>query len=191
MDSAKAERTLAQIFTWKDRFLTYTDMVCSSVPEDVDAFRPTDPKGGFVFSPLEQAAHIADTRWMFVEWMTGEDCKDRHFMREYGGTEKPWQFREITKDAVISSLKESREKVEEILLWPESKLAESTESLVKTHEAHRKQLQEAGKDTSELDAAGPNVVANVVMFTMAHEQAHRAVLQHMLRMNNVDVPRLA
>ena len=87
--------------------------------------------------------------------MTGEELKGRHFMQEYGGTDKPWEFKPLKRDEVLASLKQARERVDEVLSWPANALAEPTEAVEKAHAERIKALRDAGEDTSEQEAAGP------------------------------------
>lgn len=190
---AVTELNLGQLLTWCKVLLNYTDEVVANIPED-DAgldWRPTDDKGGWYFSIREQAMHIADTRHSALGWITGEDAAAREFCTEYGGTEKPWEFKRASRAEILASLQAGREAVDAWLARPLSAALETTPNLVAEHEKILAQLKADGKDASEREARGPGRIINVIFFIVTHEQSHRSVLQSMLRQRGYEVTRYA
>ncbi len=191
MEAATKKRTIAQDLVWANHMLDYTDQVCEGLTEENFNLRPTDPAGGYFFSVGEQAMHIVDSRWGMLSWMDGNDYSDREYSGAYPGKDKPWLFKEASTQEVIASLKEAREKINEIMAGDSAGLIETTVGTVSSYEESLKKAKDAGKDTKELEAEGPATLCNVLLFLCAHEQAHRGVLQTTLRMNGVDVSRVA
>src|SRR4051812_41597185 len=91
--------TGAELLTWAKTLLDYSDAIVNDIPEDEAAldWRPTDEAGGWYFSIREQAMHIADTRHSALGWVTGEKTDALEFCTEYGGTGKPWTFRNASR----------------------------------------------------------------------------------------------
>lgn len=190
MTIAQPIATILSVMPYIKVYLDYTDVVCRSLPEDAAALRPVDPAGGFVFSALEQALHIADERWNLYSSLTGEDCASRRFLLEYPGKDQPWLFRDATRDQALASLRDGREKVDEILALPAEAWLITTPALAEEHRAQIARRQAAGLDTVQLEAAGAPTLGNYVLEMVAHETGHRAVLQQMLRLHGVVVARL-
>lgn len=191
MDAPQAETTISFALPWVKVFLDYTDAVIQCLPEDSATIRPVDPKGAFVFSAQEQALHIADERWDVLESITGEDHSARRFAEGYPGKDKPWLFKEASREQVLASLKDSRKQLDTLFMGPATSLNATTPALIKAHEKRLEALRAAGKDTAEALAKGPSTVGNMLLFLTTHEAGHRAVLQHMLRLHGVEVTRLA
>ena len=188
-------KTIWQALPWLKTMLDYTDKVCAGIKEEDGDLRAADPQGGYVFSVKELLLHIADSRWQCYTWLVGGEEQERFqaesFCNEYGGTENPWDFREASVADALNRLRESREKLESWLDRPAAEMLGTTEALRHTHEKFIERLREAGKDIAEMEAAGPGGVVNSLLFLTGHEQAHRAVLQHMLRIHGKDVYRIA
>jgi hypothetical protein len=191
MSAVQPAQTVLEAVPWVKTLLDYTDKVVACIPENADTIRPTDPNGGWVMSAFEQALHIVDERWELAGTLTGQDHRDRMFLQEYGGTAKPWRFKSATRAEVLDSLAGSRQLVDEVLGWPQSVLAEPTDGTRAAFQQRLAAMREQGKDTAQAEAAGPSTLINLLLFLNAHEQGHRAVLQHMLRMHGVEVVRLA
>lgn len=189
MDSSTApQRTLGDSLDWLNNFLFYTDEVCKSVGEDQFDARFTDPGGGYFFSAKELMMHISDSRWDVISWIDGGDHKDRLFVREFGGHEKPWEFRpDVTKAQITESLAGGKAEIEKVLARPETDALTVTESLRESFEKRIAALKEKGQDTAEIEAKGPSNIANVLMFLAAHEQSHRGELQWLMRTRGADV----
>jgi uncharacterized damage-inducible protein DinB len=193
MDTVAQELTAAQLLSWAKTFLDYTDAIVNDLPEDDESldWRQTDDSGGWYFSIREQAMHIADTRHDAIGWITGEDTDEHDFCTEYGGVEKPWQFRKASRDEIIARMKSGRELVDSWLNRPHGVLMETSDHLIKQHEESIESLRKVTKDTSEREARGPSLVINVILFLVSHEQSHRALLQNMLRQRGHKVTRYA
>lgn len=193
MQASAEQLSIGQVLPWATTFLNYADEIVGNIPAD-DAeldWRPDDGCGGWYFSIREQAMHIADTRHYILGSITGAESDANDFCIEYGGTDKPWQFKRASRDEIISRMQAGREALNAWLSQPASVLLESSESLVKQHEKVLTQLREAGKDTAEREARGPSRVVNMLLFLVAHEQGHRSVLQNMLRQRGHAVVRYA
>lgn len=193
MSAMQGELSAGQVLPWAKVFLNYTDEVVASIPED-DAgldWRLTDEKGGWYFSIREQAMHIADTRHSALGWITGDDPAGKEFCTEYGGTGKPWEFKQASRAEILASLKAGREAVDAWLARPLSEILETTPKLIAEHEKLIAQLKADGKDTAEREARGPGRIVNVLFFIASHEQSHRSVLQTMLRQRGYEVARYA
>jgi len=174
------------------RLLDYTDEVCESIPSDAYELRPTDPSGGYMFSVGELIAHMADTRWACLDWINGSELeKTQGFCTEYGGTKKPWVFRAAEPCEILKSLSDARAAIDEMLSRPSDSLMASTASLEDAHRGRIERIREAGKPTADLESAGPSILANIVVFLIAHEQAHRGALQLFVREHGVNVMRFA
>jgi uncharacterized damage-inducible protein DinB len=192
MDAATSTgKTAGQELPWAVTMIGYTDMVVESLTEDSMQHRPANPGGGYFFSAAEQAMHIADTRWNILGWLDGNDYSERVFAGDYPGKDAAWQFREATLDEIKQSVKDSRAKLDEWLNRPAGELSHSTPGLDKAHQQRLEGMRAEGKDTAELEAKGPGNLANMILFTVAHEQSHRGVLQTILRMHGAEVVRLA
>jgi hypothetical protein len=193
-ETSVADLSGLQLLPWAKTFLDYTDAVVADIPEDDAAldWRPTDEAGSWYFSIREQAMHIADERHDAL-WLKGEDPKDRLFMQEFGGPSKPWVFRNGSRAEIFESLKEGRRLLNELLSKPHNELLETTDRLRIKHRDHIAKLRDEGKDEQAdlLEARGPARIINQVLFLIAHEQAHRAVLQTMLRQRGHSVTRYA
>jgi uncharacterized damage-inducible protein DinB len=185
----------AQLLPWAKIFLDYTDSIISNLPEsdaDLD-WRPTDDKGGWYFSIREQAMHIVDERHDALGWITGEQDDEKLFLKEYGGTEKPWEFKPASREQIVESLQAGRAALDDLLSGPPESLLETTDSLRRQHNEYIAKLREGGKEdeAKKREERGPGRIINTVLFIIAHEQAHRAVLQTMLRQRGHDVARMA
>ncbi len=193
MSALPTELTAGQILAWSKVFLDYTDAVVASIPEDDESldWRPTDERGGWYFNIREQAMHIADTRHDSLGEVSGTETEADDFCTEFGGTEKPWQFRNASRDEILARLKSGRELMDAWLAKPLSEVLETTPSLIVQYEKVLAQLREAGQDTTAREARGPNRIINVLFFISAHEQSHRTVLQAMLRQRGHEVVRYA
>jgi hypothetical protein len=194
MDAAlAAEPSIGQSMPWAKIFLDYTDAVLGDLPDDDAAldYRPTDPQGAYVFSVREQAMHIADERLEALSWITGDAPDPGKFLLEYGGTDKPWQWRNGTRAEIIERAQQGRAALDAWLAKPRGTLFEVTDHIRSEFEKHNAKLLEGGKDISERLARGPAPVLNILLFVVAHEQSHRTVLQHMLRMQGHSVTRYA
>lgn len=192
MDSANQPgRTLGQSLGWVNTLLDYTDKVCQSVPEtELDA-RFTDPAGKYFFSARELMMHIADTRWNVLGWINGGDNDGRVFQVEFGGHEKPWEFKDgVGKGEILRSLADGRAALEKELARPATDMLTVTPAMRNSFEQRIAGMKEAGQDTAELEAAGPSCLANMLTFLSAHEQAHRGELQWLLRTRGADVFRI-
>jgi len=186
-----ATRTIAEELPWAVTMTGYTDQVCNSVTEENRGCRPEDPSGGFFFSAAEQVMHIADTRWQMLGWLDGNDYSDRVFCNDYPGKDAEWQFRDAGLDEIKQSIADSRAKLDEWLGKPAAELQHSTPGLVQAHQQRIEAMRAEGKDTAELEAKGPGKLANTILFLVAHEQAHRASIQLILRMHGAEVMRMA
>jgi len=192
MSDTLRAKTVPDVIPWIKVFLDYTDAVCQALPDDGLEIRPTEPGGGFVFSALEQAMHIADERWEIMHRLTGDDNAHRLFAKGYPGKDAPWEFRQASREEVLRSLAEGREFLDSYLNEAASgSLVGSTLEQERAFDAKLTKAQAAGKDTAELIARGPENLVNTLMFLVAHETGHRTVLQHMLRMNGIEVARMA
>jgi len=193
-ETALADLSGLQLLPWAKIFLDYTDAIVNDIPEDEAAldWRPADDAGTWYFSIREQAMHIVDERHD-VLWLRGEDPKDRLFMQEFGGTAKPWDFKQGSRAEIIESLKEGRRLLNELLSKPHQELLGTTDRLRLKHRDQIEKLRDDGKDEQAdlLEARGPARIINQVLFLIAHEQAHRAVLQTMLRQRGHTVTRMA
>jgi len=189
MDKAKQEgRTLGQSLGWLNNFLYYTDEVCRSVPEAEFDARFTDPKGNYFFSAGELMMHIADSRWDVIAWINGSDYKDQAFLKEFGGHEKPWVFKEgVGKEEILKSLEEARAALAKELERPAADYLAVTDSMCESFEKRVAAAKEKGQDTAELEATGPSCIGNSLMFMAGHEQAHRGELQWLMRTRGADV----
>ena len=177
---------------WLGVLLNYTDAVCDALPDDDREIRPEDPAGAFVFSALEQAMHIADQRWEFLKWLTGEDHTDRLFLKKYPGKQGTWEFRGAGREDVLYSLKSARSSMDELLeVLPAAAWNETTPELTRMHEKRMERARSEGIETADFEQQGPSTLGNMVLFMVAHETGHRAVLQHMLRMAGIAVVRFA
>ena len=183
-----------QLLPWAKTFLDYTDAVINSLPEDEDAldWRPTDAAGTWYFSIREQAMHIVDERHDAM-WLSGEDPQGHLFMQEYGGTQKPWEFRKGSRAEIIESLKAGRSLLNSWLSRPNQELLETTDRLREKHRTAVARLREEGKgdEADLLEVRGPSRIINSILFLIAHEQSHRSVLQHLLRQRGHEVTRYA
>jgi uncharacterized damage-inducible protein DinB len=188
-----AGRTIAQVIPWAKTFLQYTDDVINDLPEDDAAldYRQVDPAGGYVFSVREQAMHIADTRHSAIGWLTGNPEDDDDFCTDYGGTDKPWLWKSASRDEIIARNKAGREKVEAWMNKPADAMFEVTAKTQQSFDEANAKLTAEGKDISERLARGPAPVINTLLFIVAHELGHRAMLQHLLRMSGHKVTRYA
>ena len=188
-------KTILQALPWFTQMLDYTDQVCAGVTEETGGLKPTDPKGGYFFSVKELLLHIADSRWQCLTWLVGGEeerlFNEEHFLEEYGGPDKQWKFRQATVAEAQACLKAVRQRLEVYLDKPEATMLEPTDALLAAHEAFIKRLREAGKDTAKFEAGGPGNIVNALLFLAAHEQAHRATLQMILRVHGHDVFRVA
>jgi uncharacterized damage-inducible protein DinB len=191
MEAPQAETTIYHALPWVKVFLDYTDAVVQGLPDDSAAIRPVDPKDAFVFSAKEQAMHVADVRWDVLEWITGADHSQRRFAGDYPGKDKPWVFKEATRERILASLLDSRQQLDVLFSGPAAGLDASTPALIKAYEKRLDAMRTAGKDTAEAQANGPSTLGNMLLFLTTHEAGHRAVLQHMLRLHGVEVTRLA
>jgi hypothetical protein len=191
MEAPQAETTIYHALPWVKVFLDYTDAVAPCLPENSDAIRPVDPKGAFVFSAKEQAMHIADERWEVLESISGVDHSVRRFSADYPGKDKPWVFKEASREQILVSIKDSRALLDALFCEPAANLSASTPALIQAYEKRLETLRAAGKDTAEAQAKGPSTLGNMLLFLVAHEAGHRAVLQHMLRLHGVEVTRFA
>lgn len=190
MEAAKQARTIAQDMLWAVHMLDYTDEVCDGLTDENMGHRPTNPAGGYFFSAGEQVMHIADTRWDCLGWIDGKDYSKRKFAGDYPGKDKPWQFRAASSKDILASLKESRDKLNEVLAGSSATLMDSTPGSLKSYQEGLDKAKEKGNDTAQIEAEGPSNLANILLFLVSHEQAHRAVMQTTLRMNNVEVHRV-
>jgi hypothetical protein len=194
-ETVSAELSGLQLLPWAKIFLDYTDAVISSLPEDDTAldWRPTDAAGTWHFSLREQAMHIVDERHDALSWITGDDVKGQMFLQEYGGTGKPWEFRAATRDEIIASCKAGRLALNQLLSKPHIELLETSPKLTEEHQRVIDKLREDGKDDEAdiREARGPGRIMNTVLFIVAHEQSHRSVLQHLLRLRGHEVVRYA
>lgn len=188
---ASGVKTIYGVMPWAKHMLDYTDQVCEGLTDENMTLRPTDPSGGYFFSAAEQAMHIADSRWSFLGWIDGNDYSDREFAGDYPGKDKPWVFKPATCEEIKDSLKQSRARLDEILSGPSTGLLTAAPGTVKAHEEQLAKDKAAGKDTAEKEAQGPNNMVDIICFLNAHEQSHRGVLQTILRMNGVEVSRVA
>jgi uncharacterized damage-inducible protein DinB len=186
--------TGAQLLTWVAIFLNYTDAVLGDLPEDDAAldWRPTDEAGTWHFSIREQAMHIVDQRLEVMrDWIEGTDVADQLFQREYGANGAPWEFRSGSKAEILAVCKATREMLDTLLAQPAEGLLATSPGLVKQYEEGLAKMRADGKDTAEREARGPARIVNILLFLVAHEQAHRAVLQTMLRQRGHTVTRYA
>lgn len=184
-----------QLLPWATIFLNYTDAIIGNLPED-DAsldWRPTDDAGTWHFSIREQAMHIVDERHDALSWITGEDAEGKMFLKEYGGTGKPWEFKPASREQIVESCKAGRQALNQLLSKPCPELLESTDKLRDEHQRVINKLREEGKDEEAdiREARGPGRIINTILFIIAHEQSHRSVLQHMLRLRGHEVTRYA
>lgn len=186
----RTDRTIGQELSWARTMMDYTDQVIASIPEDALDLRFTDPKGGYFFSARELMMHIADSRWNATVSVSGEDVSDRQFLREYGGLEKPWKFADGNKGEIVAWLAEGRASVEALLERPADQMHSVSEHQLETHNQRIKARKEQGLDSSSLEASGPPCLADVLLFLVAHEQAHRSELQWLMRAHGKDVHRL-
>jgi hypothetical protein len=165
----------------------------NDLPEDEAAldYRPVDPSGAYVFSIREQAMHIADTRHDALGWITGVDTDSEDFCIEYGGPDKPWQWKHATRVEILARHSAGREAIDAWLRQPQSDMLAVTSHMQAEFDKTNAELTADGKDISERLARGPAPVINVLLFVLAHEQSHRTVLQYMLRMSGQKVARHA
>jgi uncharacterized damage-inducible protein DinB len=184
------ERTIGQELSRAQLLLGYTDDVVASIPEDALDLRFTDPRGGYFFSARELMMHIADTRWNALAWVEGEEVSERQFRQEYGGTERAWKFAMAEKDEILARLGESRKGIDALLARPAGDMHLITDYQREAHEQRIKASKSQGLDTASLEAGGPPSLVDIVLFLVAHEQAHRAELQWLMRAHGKDVHRL-
>jgi uncharacterized damage-inducible protein DinB len=193
MDSQK---TIWQSMPWLKRMLDYTDKVCAGITEENSGLRPEDSQGGYYFSAKELLLHIVDSRWQFLGWLEGGSAIERYaaekYMTEYGVAGEPWYFRDATVAEALARLAESRAKLEAWLSQhPASLLMEMTDSLRFVHTMFVERMKSHGMDTAEFEAAGPSIIADVLVQLTGHEQAHRVSIQAILRQHGCDVHRAA
>jgi hypothetical protein len=187
------ELTVYQLIPWAKTFLQYTDDVLNALPEDEALldYRPEDPAGGYVFSIREQAMHIADTRHDALGWISGADTDKDDFCTEYGGTGQPWQWKSATRAEILARNAAGRAAVDAWFNRPGAALFESSPHMIAEFAKTNAKLQADGKDIAERLARGPGRVINALFFLVAHEQSHRTVLQHLLRMSGQQAVRYA
>ncbi|MDQ3024088.1 MAG: hypothetical protein M3R04_06865 [bacterium] len=191
----ETELSALSILPWATMFLNYSDAVVADIPADDTSldWRPTDAAGNWYLSIREQAMHIADERHDLLASITGTDAKDKLFMKEYGGTGKPWEFKPATRDEIIASMLAGRAALEDLLSQPQEKLLETTPALEAKYKEVVAKLRAEGKEeeAARREALGPSRLVNNVLFLVAHEQSHRSVLQTMLRQRGHKVTRYA
>lgn len=190
--AAAAQRKVRDLIPWAINLLDYTDKVCSAVNDSNAGWRTTDSAGNWYFSLLEQVMHIADTRFAILKWIGGEAAPvHEDWCTHYGGTDEIWTFRAGSAEEVLASLGAARAQIDALLDETGTELLEVTPALQATFDSRVAQMKEAGQDTGALEARGAAPVVNQLLFMIAHEQSHRSVLQHHLRISGNEVPRLA
>jgi hypothetical protein len=194
-ETTSANLSGLQLLPWAKIMLDYTDAVIGSLPED-DAeldWRPSDAAATWYFSPREQAMHIVDERHDALSWITGDSTEGKMFLKEYGGTGKPWEFKPATREQILESCKAGRIALNQLLSKPHHELLETTDKLREEHQRVVAKLREDDKDEEAdiREARGPGRIINTVLFIISHEQSHRSVLQHMLRLRGHEVVRYA
>lgn len=182
MDSAtQAQATIGQVYPWINMTFDYTDKIAALIPDDLLDWRYEDPSGRFTFSLAEQAMHCADARRMFARQIEGNDSTEGYWS-EGPNEEGVWPFREYgSKQAILDSLKESREELAAVLKRPASDALATTEGTKATFERILKQMQEAEMDTADAELRGPANLIRVLMATAVHEAGHRGSMQTLLR----------
>src|SRR5690349_8942200 len=103
MSAVPTELTAGQVLAWSKMFFDYTDAVVANLPEDDESldWRPADANGGYYFSIREQAMHIADTRHDSLGEVTGTETDSGDLCTEFGGIEKPWQFKKASRAEIL------------------------------------------------------------------------------------------
>jgi uncharacterized damage-inducible protein DinB len=188
----QAQATLGDGLPWVNMTLDYSDRICSLIPEDLLDWRSPDPSGRFSFSLAEIAMHIADARRMFVGQLGGGADQSKYWAADEEGdeaTNSGWNFKPYgSKQAILDSLKESRELLAEYTAWPMSRVLETTEGTRKSFDNFITQMQEQGKEEEIAKARlrGPASVMRVLMAVACHEAGHRGSLQTLLRQHGVN-----
>jgi uncharacterized damage-inducible protein DinB len=180
-----------QALPWAKQLLDYTDQVVGALTPDLLGWRPGDGSQGWFFSAGELAMHIVDSRHDALLAIDGKDAEASWFIKEYGGAQKPWEFEAGTLEQIMERLRKGRAKFDGLLARPCESLMGTSPALIATYEEILAKLKAKGEDATEREWRGPGRIMNTLMFYIAHEQSHRSVLQHYLRLAGADVPRLA
>lgn len=188
---ALEELTGLQVMPYAKLFLDYTDKVVAGLPEDEAEldWRPTDAKGGYYFSLRERAIYISDMRFIVPAWIDGGDVSDKTFALSYGGPDEPWTFKPTTRAGILARNAEGRANVDSWLgrLTPE--ILGTSPTLEQEFEQQIAMFREKGEDTTARERRGPRRVIDLLLFLLAGEQRHMAVLQYMLRLRGYAVAR--
>ena len=171
--------------------LDYTHRIAGYVTPELIDWRPDSPKGDYFFSIGEQLKHITDTRVYAVEMLSGEKIDYKRWAGDYPGRDEAWQFRDGSFEEIMERLEFSRQLVQPWIEMSFSAMLLPTEGTRRSYEEQLAGLKEKGEDTAMLEAKGPGTLASTILFLVAHENGHRAVLQTMLRLAGADVERLA
>ena len=182
MDSAtQAQPTLGQVYPWLNMTFDYTDKISALIPQELLDWRFEDPSGRWTFSLAEQAMHCADARRMFARQITGNESTEGYWS-EGPGEDGVWEFKEYgSKQAILDSLKESREEFAEVFNRPATDALLVTDGMKDTFEKIMKQMKEQGHDTADAELRGPANLIRVLMATVTHEAGHRGSMQTLLR----------
>ncbi|MCC7477275.1 DinB family protein [bacterium] len=190
-DMTAAQSSIGGLLPWARILLDYTDAVCGCVTEEHWDMRPEGQGEGYWFSLGEFVMHLADSRREILGNISGEIEREKLWCSKYGGTSEAWQWRSGSRAEVLASLAEGRAMVDAWLARPASELGAATDASVSQWKARVEKIKAAGKDASAIEAAGPESVADCLMFLIGHEQSHRGALQALLRLHGLEVTRYA
>ena len=183
MDSAtQAQATIGQVYPWLNMTFDYTDRIAALIPDDLLDWRYEDPSGKWTFSIAEQAMHCADARIMFARQVLGNDSEEGYWSPG-PGEDGVWPFKDYgSKQAIVDSLKASREELNALLNRSADEALLVTEGTKKTFETIIARMKEQGQDTAAVELRGPANIIRVLMAAVVHEAGHRGSLQTLLRM---------
>jgi hypothetical protein len=197
MDATQAARkplealTGQELLPYAQLMLDYTDTLLGELPTDEAEldWRPADSAGGWYFSLREQALHIVDFRFIVLGWITGDSFMNKTYFTEHGGADEPWQFKPSTHENIVASGKAGRAELDAMLVRPVPELLAPSPALEEQFAAGLQRMRAQGDDTGALEARGPRRAIDLIVFLLAHEQGHRALLQFQLRQRGHRVTR--
>ena len=193
-EQQSSSKSIRDSIPWLVTFLSYTDDVCKAVTEANRDWRMSDPQENWYLSLLEQVMHIADSRFDVlanIEDGLEESATHQAWCTEFASIKAPWKFREAKVEDVLASLAQARTKIDAWLDQPAAELLAITDGSRKLFTKRIEDMKAGGKDTAALEKRGPTPVINMLLFLAAHEQSHRSLLQHHLRVSGNEVPRYA
>jgi uncharacterized damage-inducible protein DinB len=185
---AGLQPTIAQSLSWVNYTFFRSDSTAAAIPERLLDWRPEDPRGGFQFSLAEIVMHLADARRMFASQLTGVDEAPNYWAPAYwlpdSTDEDSYTFKPYgTKQALLDSLKASREQYAPYLALPATELLRTPPGGRVTFERMLAEYKAAGQDMTVLEQLGPPTIYHVLFMACVHDSGHRGTLHTLLRMH--------